>query len=238
MIRKDHIIVLRSIRQGERNLVVTCYSRTGGKEAIFLKNVGKNIRPYIYPLSVLECTLSGTRKNGLSTAYELTPVFQTASLRNDVYKYAMSQYMAELIYRTTEDLNPDPEMYRMITMEAKLLNDLAMGYANLHLHFTVDYISHLGYRPVDNWSEETPYFAIEESKFINSPPNAYNIMPYRLSLLMHYFCSRTQEQILMTAASAYERAEFLRWMVKYISFHSSKNIQIVSLEVITDIFTN
>ena len=237
MVFSEEIAVLRCIKNGDRNMVVQCISRSGGREAFFMRNIGRSAAGMLFPLSILECTIE-KRGHGMGIIRNLEPSCKMPELRSNIMKYSMAQYMAELLYRTIHEGQPDEQLFNTIAGSAKLLNDLQENYSNLHIYFTLRLAEKLGYLPKDNWTEENSVFDMASACFRKqeaAEADCSRLSP-RLSALLHEFLSRSAPECLNIRMNDTDRTALLESLIRFLSMHSMEEIHIKSIDVLREVF--
>lgn len=225
-------IVLRCIKHGDHGMVVQTLSENG-RESFYIKNVRKGSMFLFYPLSMVRCTV--TKRKGMATVTETTKAEDTVNIRNDIFRYAIAQYISELLLRTLHDGPHEKGFYTLACSTATLLNSIPSGYANLHLFFTVRMAALLGYMPENNYSSEKCIFSLEEASFVPETYNAGEKMNLEESRLLHG-CMGTIEQALATETSSKTRTGTLEKMLRFISMHSMTDLNLNSLDVLKEVF--
>lgn len=150
----------------------------------------------------------------------------------------MAQYMAELLYRTIHEGQPDEQLFNTIAGSAKLLNDLQENYSNLHIYFTLRLAEKLGYLPKDNWTEENSVFDMASACFREQEAagaDCSRLSP-RLSALLHEFLSHSAPECLNIRMNASERTALLESLIRFLSMHSMEEINIKSIDVLREVF--
>ena len=232
----DNIIFMRAIRHAENNLVLQCYSEKTGRSAFYLRNAGKSVRHLLFPMNLLEVTFSKRRQSSMPLIRGISAAANLWPLRNEIPKYTMAQYMAEILYKTTGENVPDGEIFRLGTEFPAMLAGIETGYSNLHLLFTVRLACLLGYMPVGNMDQESrPRFNIAGAEYCNMPPGN-EVMDDRSSMILHCATNMDTGSFLAIPASGSERRTFLNYMIRYLAYGMACKLEIKSLEILGEIF--
>ncbi len=165
---KSRAIVLHTTRQGDSSLVVHVLDASAGRQSLYLRGVGKgrngSAAAAFHPLSVLEVVTVATPRSSLLYLREYEPLFPLASLRTDIRKSSTAQFVCEVLWRTLRTGDGDPELFAWLVESIRAL-DQCQGVANFAAWWLVGYSALMGFRPEDNWSEDTPVFDIVSARF-------------------------------------------------------------------------
>ena len=172
---KSRAIVLHTTRQGDSSLVVHVLDATAGRQSLYLRGLGKgrngSAAAAFHPLSVLEVVSAAMPRSSLLYLREYEPVFSLNSLRTDIRRSATAQFVCEVLWRTLRTGDGDPELFTWL-VEGILALDrfpsrsgMTGGVANFAAWWLVGFSARMGFKPEDNWSEETPAFDIISGRF-------------------------------------------------------------------------
>ena len=165
---KSRAIVLHTTRQGDSSLVVHVLDATAGRQSLFLRGLGKSrsgsAAAAFHPLSVLEVVSAATPRSSLLYLREYEPVFSLNSLRTDIRRSATAQFVCEVLWRTLRTGDGDPELFTWL-VEGILALETTPAVANFAAWWLVGFSARMGFKPEDNWSEETPLFDIVSGRF-------------------------------------------------------------------------
>ena len=165
---KSRAIVLHTTRQGDSSLVVHVLDAAAGRQSLYLRGVGKgrngSAAAAFHPLSVLEVVTVATPRSSLLYLREFEPLFSLGSLRTDIRKSTTAQFVCEVLWRTLRTGDGDPELFAWLVESIRAL-DQCPGVANFAAWWLVGFSALMGFRPEDNWSEDTPVFDIVSARF-------------------------------------------------------------------------
>ena len=173
---KSRAIVLHTTRQGDSSLVVHVLDATAGRQSLYLRGLGKSrsgsAAATFHPLNVLEVVTAASPRSSLLYLREYEPVFSLNSLRTDIRRSATAQFVCEVLWRTLRTGDGDPELFTW-QVESILALDrfpirsgMTGGVANFAAWWLVGFSARMGFKPEDNWSEETPAFDIVSGRFL------------------------------------------------------------------------
>lgn len=172
MIEKTRAIVLSSVRFGDADLIVKCYTETGVR-SYMLKNIlrskkGKLKKAYFQPLTLLEITARHNNKGRLNYINDASVYFIYTSLTTDVIKQSIAIFLSEVLTGALREEEPNPQLYRFIEAALQWL-ETHDKIANFHLLFLLNLTRHLGFYP-ETRNINASYFNIEEAYFTDTVP--------------------------------------------------------------------
>lgn len=114
---KDEAIVLRTMRLGEADRIVTFFGRANGKIRAVAKGVrktksrfGGRMEPFSQVLLVL-----WQGRSGLDTVTQVEVIEPFRGVKEDLERFAMGQVMLEAVDRVVQEKEPTPRLYTMLT---------------------------------------------------------------------------------------------------------------------------
>lgn len=250
MLTKSQIIVLHTIKHGDSGLVVQCYSNTTGKQALYFRGASKKGSNYalIHRLNILDVVTYTSGNGSMGTLKEITPLGSFPNIRTDIYKNTIAIFMSELLVKSIREEELNTPLYEFLKASIGVLEHLEQGVANFHLHFMVHLSKMLGFKPLDNYSPETPLFSIPTACF-TEPYLTFNGQQCIIdenrsnshfksseSLLLHTLLNTPFTQISAIRCNGEMRLAFARQMITYLSHHLGIGIEIKSLDVLHEVF--
>ena len=271
---KSRAIVLHTTRQGDSSLVVHVLDATAGRQSLFLRGLGKSrsgsAAAAFHPLSVLEVVSAATPRSSLLYLREYEPVFSLNSLRTDIRRSATAQFVCEVLWRTLRTGDGDPELFTWLVEGILALDRFPIrsgmtgGVANFAAWWLVGFSARMGFKPEDNWSEETPLFDIVSGRFQpdsglfasrgqkepdgESALRKQDLRPagtrtevsshftQEESALLHQLLTLPFDEAMALPLSAARRSSFSRRMLDYLAYHLGQALDIRSLDVLHAVF--
>lgn len=192
-----------------------------------------------------------TYSNGthsMPTIREMTPVFNLVGIRTNIYKNTIAIFISELLSKSIREMEANPALFEFMTASIGVLEHLEGGVSNFHIHFMVHLSKMLGFKPLDNYSEQTPLFCITYACFteaylvfdgqrciIDQSRNTTHFTEAE-SLLLHTILNTSSTDIASIKSSGGMRLAFARRMIVYISHHLGITVEIKSLDVLHEVF--
>ncbi|MFA6703612.1 MAG: DNA repair protein RecO [Bacteroidales bacterium] len=237
MISKSQIIVLHTIKHSDTGVVVQAYSNTLGRCAVYYRSGGKQNKNLseLHPLNILDIITYSNQGPAMPNIREMTPVENMRSIVTDIRKNAIAIFMSELLTKSIREIEPNADLYTFLSSSILVLNSLPKGVENFHLHFLVHYCKILGFMPLDNYNLTNKYFDFFRAEYTNLYDKV-SCFTERQSFLLHNILTTPVKKIDNISCSGIERADFIKSLLDYLSYHLGWNLEIKSLPVLHEIF--
>ncbi len=186
MLQKCEGIVIRSTDYGETNKIITLYTRELGKVGVMARGAKK---PNSRFTSITQLFTYGTflfqKSSGLGSLQQGETIQSLRSIREDIFLTAYASYMAELLDKSTENMERNPFLFELLMQTLQFLDDGLDPDILLYifemkmlpvlgLHPQLDRCTNCGHR------DGTFHFSIREGGFLCH--RCFEIDPYRLSI--------------------------------------------------------
>jgi len=184
MLVNTKAIVLTSLKFGESDLIVKCYTEVGIKsyllKRIFKSKSNKINIAYFQPLTQLNITANHNTKGTLNSIREvrLSHVYQ--SIPADIYKQAISLFLAETLSYSLQEEEKNENLFQFLET-ALIWFDNHEKTANFHLLFLLNLTKYLGFYP-EMKNIDAPYFNLSEGYFSKNKPFADFVFGEKLVL--------------------------------------------------------
>ena len=172
MIVNTKAIVLTSVKFGEADLIVKCYTEEGVKSYMLkhiLRSKSKKLnKAYFQPLTQLSLTAVHNNKGNLNSIREARVYFVYTSLNQNIIKQSIAIFLSEVLSSALreEDRNPNLFEYLQTTFQWLETHD---HVSNFHLLFLLNLTRHLGFYP-ETKNINMKYFNLEEGYFTDYKP--------------------------------------------------------------------
>jgi len=122
---QDEVICLARREFSETSLVLSFMSREHGKISVLAKGVKRPRGKTAGGIDLLDCGQASIllNKEGLSLLREFLPGRPSPAIRNDLRKWYVALYLAEVVNLGTQELEPSPTIYRLITRAVEKLSE-------------------------------------------------------------------------------------------------------------------
>ncbi len=237
MIITTKAIVLTSIKFGESDLIVKCYTEEGIKSYMLkhiLKAKSKKLnKAYFQPLTQLSLTAVHNNKGNLNSIREARVYFVYTSLNQNIIKQTIAIFLSEVLSSALREEDPNPNLFEYLQTTFQWL-ETHDHVSNFHLLFLLNLTRHLGFYP-ETSKKNKGYFNLEEGYFTDLKPVATHIKGENLiafkSLLGINFDVLDRLNFNVKA-----RQSVLNDLIAYYEFHLPGFKKPKSLDILKDLF--
>jgi DNA repair protein RecO (recombination protein O) len=184
MLVKTKAIVLTSLKYGESDLIVKCFTEEGVKSYLLkriLKSNSKKINvAYFQPLTQLKITANHNSNGNLNSIREarINHLYQTIPF--NVFKQSIVLFLAETLAYSLYEEEKNPVLYQYIETALVWL-DTHERTSNFHVLFLLNLTKYLGFYPeMENLNYA--YFDLREGVFTHRKPLNDSVFGEKLNL--------------------------------------------------------
>lgn len=238
MLVKTKGIVISSLKYGEADLIVKCFTQSSGLKSYLLRNVLKsrkgNLRPSLFqPLTHLDLEANHKDKGSLERLREAKVTYHFKSLHTDIVKSSIVLFLSEVLRSSIQEEEQNEALFQFLEYTTIWL-DTSTEIANFHLLFLLNLTQHLGFYP-DASSKNLPFFNLLEGTFETTALNFNCHDDARISLLKTLLGTNF-DALSRIKLNQNERSAFLHLMLQYYEVHLHGFKQPLSLAVLNTIF--
>lgn len=238
MIVSTKAIVLRSIRYGEADLIVKCYTTSDGLKSYMLRGVlkakkGKLKAAMFQPLTQLDVVASHKDKGTLEYIKEGKISAVNPSIGGNVQKTSIAIFLAEIIQNAIQEEEANPRLFDFLERSINWL-ETHDDFANFHLYFLVEFSRYLGFYPHAP-TENDNFFNVLEGHFQTSETGNYSIGGKNCDLLKRFMACKDDE-LAQLKLNQDMRKGFLGFILFYYELQLQGFRQPKSLEVLNQLF--
>ncbi|MDR2466594.1 MAG: DNA repair protein RecO [Prevotellaceae bacterium] len=226
-------IVLNQINYRDNLDIVYLYSDERGRRTCLL-NRRKRMRR-LAPLSLIDFESSGREKSEMQhiKEYVFSPLLP--DIAADARKSAIAMFSAEFLYKVLREEEANPSLFLFLDASVRILEFLAEGVANFHLHFMVQLAKHLGFSIPFN-KAAGKYFDIKLCEFARlKPPHPQFFDPENTRILAALL-DLSSDCLGEIKLSGSQRTAFANLMLNFYSFRFDHHINLKSADVLHEIF--
>ena len=232
-------IVLRSIRYGESDLIVKCYTASDGLKSYLLRGVLKTKKGRIksamfQPFSLLDLVARHKNKGKLEYIKEAKIAVVNYSIQSDVYKTSMAIFLCEVIQNAVQEEEQNQSLFNFLE-NAVLWLENNDKIANFHLFFLVKITKYLGIFP-HLGEENYSFFNLQQGHFEEYESDNYAVSG-KNPLLLKKLLSLEAEDLTSLKLNRETRQDFLVFMLSYYQIQLQGFSKPKSLEVLNQLFS-
>ncbi len=237
---KTRGIVLQAVKYSESSLIVRIFTERLGLVSYIVKGVrssrSSSKAALLRPLTLLEMDVTHRENKGLQNIKEYKRAYNYSSLPFDTVKSNIAIFMLEVISKSLKEHDTHEDMFQFVYDCFCHLDEIETMNNDFHLQFLIHYAAYLGFAPHGEYSEETPYFDMQEGSFISQSNISSLILDRRTSELISLLESNSIIQSLPIRLNRQIRRDLLHHLLRYYSLHLEGFTGLRSPEVLEMIF--
>ena len=221
MIVATKAIVLSSLKFGDSDLIVKCFTASSGLKSYLLKNIlkskkGKLKVSLFQPLTILEIIASHKNKGNLERIKEAKVNYSYRTLHTQIVKSSMTIFIAEILVTTINEEAEDIDLFNFIE-ESLLWLDKSVKISNFHILFLLKLSMYFGFYP-DTDTLEKSYFNLMEGVFQDLNTDKYSEKSQRVANLKEFFGIDFDKSNEINLKKI-ERSDLLTLLLQYYQLH-------------------
>lgn len=238
MIVTTKAIVLNSIKYGDNNLIVKCYTKSEGVKSYLLRGIlsskkGKLKPAYFQPLTQLKLTANHNNKGTLNSIKEVEVINHYKTIFTNITKQSIIFFLSEILTFSIQEEEENIGLYEYIETSLTWL-DTHQKTSNFHLLFLLNLTKYLGFYP-ETKQFKFDYFDLSEGQFLQHPPK-YNFISGTDLNEFKKILGINFETLDKVEFNAKNRQQVLTILIQYFELHLSGFRTPKSLDVLKTIF--
>lgn len=239
MLITTRAIVFGSIKYGEADLIVSCFTEKKGLKSYLLRGIlkskkGKLKASLFQPLTQLELVASHKDKGTLERLREARLLSAYRSLHSHVVKSSVVFFLSEMLRNSVKEEEANPRLYEYLETTLSWF-DVHDEFANFHLLFLLKLTKYLGFYPDDSETDK-PVFNLLEGAFQERDSNEHCVSGENVALLKRLL-GINFDALPAVKLNQSGRAAFLSMLLEYYELHLQGFRKPRSLAVLNEIFT-
>lgn len=239
MLHSSRGIALHGIKYSDHSLVATLLTEKFGKQTYLVKGAYRqkngNLAVVLAHLNLLEMQVYHQSNRDLQSIKEIANIPAYTSIHSSHIKTSMVLFMAELLYRSIKDEQPDPPLFSFI-WDSLLTFDLQpVGFHDFHLYFMLHLTKYLGFFPKNNFSNTNTTFDIRNGTFTSYRKDQDLIGLNDSRLLSQLIDTRLSDLNQLNLATD-QRRSLLNLLAQYYQVHLHWQQPLKSLPVLQTIY--
>ena len=214
--------VIRSIKNGETSLIVSCYLEDIGYKTFIVKGVygskkSKFSKAHFFPLNIINLNYSYTEGKNLGFIKEVKTEKLYKSLHLDIQKSSVIIFLSEIlnsIFKEETLVNNDLFNFLLNTLS---WYDQVKSCNNFHLKFLIELSRFIGFYPNIN-NENDSFFNLESGSTSATQSIGTNIRGNDLTLFKEFLGTEFEDLNSMNTKNE-SRTRILNYIIDYYSLH-------------------
>ena len=231
--------VIRSIKNGETSLIVSCYLEDIGYKTFIVKGVygskkSKFSKAHFFPLNIINLNYSYTEGKNLGFIKEVKTEKLYNSLHLDIQKSSVIIFLSEIlnsIFKEETLVNKDLFDFLLNTLS---WYDQVKSCNNFHIKFLIELSRFIGFYPNIN-NENDSFFNLESGSTSATQSMGTNISGNDLTLFKEFLGTEFEDLNSMNIKNQ-SRTQILNYIIDYYSLHLQMFKTPKSTNVFAEIF--
>ena len=231
--------VIRSIKNGETSLIVSCYLEDIGYKTFIVKGVygskkSKFSKAHFFPLNIINLNYSYTEGKNLGFIKEVKTEKLYNSLHLDIQKSSVIIFLSEMlnsIFNEETLVNKDLFDFLLNTLS---WYDQVKSCNNFHIKFLIELSRFIGFYPNIN-NENDSFFNLESGSTSATQSMGTNISGNDLTLFKEFLGTEFEDLNSMNTKNQ-SRTQILNYIIDYYSLHLQMFKTPKSTNVFAEIF--
>ena len=245
MVHATKGIVLRTVKYGETSIITSVYTELFGIQSYIVKGVRQSSKTsagkagFFQPGAMLDMEVYHNDLKQLQFIKEYQWSYLYEKVFFDVVKNTVAIFVIELLLHSLKQPEANPELFYLIEDTLKQLdkgNDTLTG--NLPLYFALHLSSELGFQMQGNYSEQTPFFDLQEGMFTaQKPSHIYYIEDSLAKITSQLLQVRFYNDLDGIQLNRIVRRELLQAYQTYLSLHIHDFGEMKSFSILQEILS-
>jgi len=222
MIIKTRGIVLKTTQYSETSLICKILTEERGLKSYIISGVrkkkGKTSAGLLQVMSILDLVVYDNQKSNLHRIKELTNHYVYHDVPYDLVKGSIGLFIIEIVQKTMKGQEEHPELFQFLLDTFQFLDTTKSSPANIHLHFLLEYASHLGFGPSGVQEPTQKYFHLWDGRFTAIKEDKYSLNE-ELSQIISELLHMRMEESYQIKLSREARYQLLRQLLNYFVLH-------------------
>lgn len=235
-------IVLRTVKYGETSVIVSIFTELFGIQSYMVNGVrtsGKTSKAHFFqPASILEMQVYHNDLKNLQRIKDLKWSVLYKNIFSDITKNSVALFMVELLQKNLKQPETNEDLFRFCE-DAFLILDIADPAitANFPVYFAIHFAQILGFRLLDNFSEENKIFNLAEGSFSDEKTTT-DQLSVQISFYISQFLKTVQpEDLREIKMNRHTRIAVLKSLERYYSWHVSEFGTMKTLNILSEVLS-
>jgi len=231
--------VVKSIKNGETSMIVSCYLEDIGLKSFIVKGIYGTKKPkfskaHFFPLNFISVNYSLIKPDRLSYIKEVKPVFIYKSLHFSIEKITVIIFLSEILNSVfKEEGEKNQNLFNFLDKSLSWY-DAQENCNNFHIKFLIELTRHIGFYP-NIRNQEDKFFNLESGTSSTTKPIS-KFIDFKDYELFKQLLGMKFEDLNYVAINKDSRLRLLNHIIDYYSLHLQMFKSPKSIDVFSEIF--
>jgi len=239
MIIKTRGILLKTTKYSESSLICKILTEERGLKSYIISGVrskkGKTSTGLLQVMSILDLVVYDNPKSNLNRIKELSNHYIYQATPYDIVKGCVGLFIIEMVQKTIKGEEEHQELFQYLLETLQFLDQTKDSPANIHLHFMLEYASHLGFGPSGAQGESQLYFHLWDGTFMPIKEDKYALSE-ELSTLVSSLLHLSVTDVHRIQLARETRNQLLKQLMNYYKLHVENFPEINSHRILQEVF--
>ena len=231
--------VVKSIKNGETSMIVSCYLDDIGLQSFIVKGVygtkkNKFTKAHFFPLNFISVNYSLIKPDRLSYIKEVKPVFIYKSLHFSIEKITVIIFLSEILNSVfKEEGEKNQNLFNFLDKSLSWY-DSQENCNNFHIKFLIELTRHIGFYP-NIRNQEDKFFNLESGTSSTTKPIS-KFIDFKDYELFKQLLGMKFEDLNYVAINKDSRLRLLNHIIDYYSLHLQMFKSPKSIDILSEVF--
>ncbi len=240
MLHKTSGIILHTTKYSETSLIVKIISPDLGVKSYIVKGGRSKKTKFkatiFQPLALVDMVVSGRDKSDLQRISEISILYPYSDIPYNIIKSSLVLFLNEVIYKAIKEQHPDENVFEFIKNSLQILDIKQGSCSNFHVFFMIQLSRYLGFFPEGRYSIATPFFDLQEGRFVDKRPVHIYYLEASLSWLFSELIRAEYTNIQQLKIDKQQRKQLIDALIKFYQLHISSFGEIKSHQVLEQVY--
>lgn len=240
MLLKTRGIVFRAMKYSETSLIVDIYTEARGLRKYIISGVRKaksSVSAGLFQvMSLVDIVAYEREGKDLNRLKEIRPAYIFTTIPFDLRRGAVGLFMAEVARKTIRESEENQQLFEFFFHSFQYLDQTNHSVANLHLHFMLELTTFLGFTPGGDFSQDEPYFDLQEGVFVGETGSHPYFLETSLAKILYQLLETNRENSHEVKIGREERRNLLQNLLDYYRLHIESFPEINAHLILQEVF--
>ncbi|MEL6864252.1 MAG: DNA repair protein RecO [Bacteroidota bacterium] len=239
MLIKTRGIIFRSVKYGETSFITDIYTEEKGLRNFIISGVRRPKSTVsaglLQVMSLVDMVTYYREDKEMNRIKEIKAAHIYTQTPFDMMRSAVGMFMVELARKTIREKEENKALFNFLYGSFKYLDETKDSVANLHLKFMLDLTVFAGFLPNGQYSEQYPYFDLQEGEFTADEPMHFHYLQPESSQLMSQLLFAETTDCHQFTISREQRRSLLRSLIDFYRLHIDNFPKLNTHEILEEV---
>ncbi len=239
MHEKTKGIVLNQFKYSDTSIIIHVYTEKFGRLNFIVRRTKRKTQNHIgllQPLFLLDMEITYRPQRSIQQLRHFSCAPPLTTIPFEVSKSSVAIFLAEVLYKILREEEENASLFGFLYNSILFFDVLHENTPNFHLFFLANLTKHLGFYPINNYTETNKYFDLFEAQFSDTQPLQHYCEEYLGKWINLLFASNVKDVASAKIENRY-RSSLLSKIMEFYKLHIEDFGQPKSLEILRAVFS-